>query len=201
MDKNMQPQLRFPEFSEKWEEKKLGEVTTWKSGNTPSKKNKDYWDGDNPWISASSMRGIYYYESTSKLTSKGFSKAKKAEKSTLLLLVRGSMLFNKVPVGITTKIVAFNQDVKNIIPNKKINSVYLLYWFISKENKLLNIVSGTGIGAGKFDTEDLKHLLFHNPSLSEQEKIASFLSSVDTKIEKLEKKKELLKKYKKGIYY
>ena len=46
---------------------------------------------------------------------------------------------------------------------------------------------------------DLKTLKLNLPSKQEQEKIASFLTSVDTKIEQLTKKEELLQQYKKSI--
>ena len=55
------PVLRFSEFEGEWEEQKLGEITSWASGGTPSKEVEEYWNGDIPWISASSMRGITGY--------------------------------------------------------------------------------------------------------------------------------------------
>lgn len=172
-----------------WEDYTLSEITKWSSGGTPSKSSKEYWNGDIPWISASSMRGHYYSDSDLKITELAVSeKAKMADKDNILLLVRGSMLWNKIPVGITTRRVAFNQDVKCISPIlSKLDIDFLLYWFLAKENQLMGMVTGTGIGAGKLDTNDLQSLNVLLPPLLEQQKIAEILSTWDKAISTTER--------------
>jgi type I restriction enzyme S subunit len=162
------PTLRFPQFINSWEKKTLDEVTAWKSGGTPSMKNGLYWDGDIPWISASSMHVDDLHDSDKKITKLGLKNGSRlAKQNSILLLVRGSMLFNRIPVGVTSRDVAFNQDVKSISAANNINNKYLFYWMKAKEHKMLSMVVGTGIGAGKLETDQLKSLeLFPNKLLT-----------------------------------
>jgi len=153
-----------------------------------------------PWISASSMRGLEYFDSELKITKEGLINGSKlALKGSILLLVRGSMLFNTIPVGIATRDVAFNQDVKSITITTKSTSKFILCWFKASENELLNMVVGTGIGAGKLEFSDLKGMRLFLPTLPEQQKIADFLTAVDDKINRLTRRKTLLEQYKKGV--
>lgn len=196
------PPLRFPGFEGEWGTKKLGEITSWSSGGTPSKDNPLFWNGDIPWISASTMRGHIYSDSELKITQAGLKKGSRlASKGSLLILVRGSMLFNKIPIGIASRDVAFNQDVKSIVVSDYSTPEYILNWFLASEAKLLNMVTGTGIGAGKLDLKDLKELEIKIPSLSEQEKIASFLSLITDRIQTQNKIIEELKLLKNTIRY
>ncbi|WP_437371691.1 restriction endonuclease subunit S [Maribacter litoralis] len=199
-NENLVPELRFPDFNGYWKRERLGDFTNWKSGGTPSKNIPEYWGGDIPWISASSMIGKYLSTSERTLTQKGLEAGSRiSPKGSLLLLVRGSMLFNKIPIGIAKIDVAFNQDLKSLIPSKEINNNFLYEWFIYSQHKLLSIVVGTGIGAGKLDTNELKSLPISLPNLLEQKKIASFLTVIDKRIKLLEEKKIKLEQYKKGV--
>lgn len=195
----MVPKLRFS-FKSALLPYKLGTLTQWSSGGTPSKDNKSYWDGDISWFTAASMKSNELSVSPTKISNSGLVNGSRlANKDDILLLVRGSMLFNKIPVGILLNDAAFNQDVKAIKSLKNFNHTFALQWFLAKEPLLLSMVTGTGIGAGKLDTKELQSLDVYLPGDEEQTKIADFLSSVDEKITLLNKKYHLLCQYKKGM--
>jgi type I restriction enzyme S subunit len=184
---------------EGWEESSLGDFTKWGSGGTPSKANDSFWNGDIPWISAISMHTTRFSDSELKITKEGLKAGSRlAPQNSLLLLVRGSMLFKKIPVGIAERDVAFNQDVKSIIPDTKaVSSEYLLCWLLGHEQRLLGMVGGTGIGAGKLDLQELQSMELALPPLPEQEAIAKVLECWDRGIRNLElkiAKKRLIKK-------
>ena len=185
---------------EEWMVKRLGDCCILSSGGTPSKNNPEYWDGSIPWISAISMHEQYIYDSEYTITESGLKQGSKlAKQGDLLLLVRGSMLWSKIPICFCERDVAFNQDVKGIAVKKIATSIFLLYWFLSNEHKLLNDVVGTGIGAGKLETESLikTHVLL--PPLPEQQKIAEILTCWDDAIEKRTRLIEKLEIRKRGL--
>ncbi|MCW7754242.1 restriction endonuclease subunit S [Desulfobotulus sp. H1] len=171
-----------------WQIKRLEKLVQFSSGGTPSKAKPEYWQGDIPWISAATMHQQEIVTSELHISEDGLKAGSKlAKENDLLLLVRGSMLWKKVPICICKRDVAFNQDVKALSINGKITPTYLLYWFLAHQRFLLNKVVGTGIGAGKFDLDELKALDIPLPPLPEQKAIADLLSTWDEAIEKTER--------------
>ena len=178
------PTLRFPEFKDDWNDYRLRDLCTFHSGGTPSIDSVEYWEGEIPFVSAVAMHNTHIERTPLTLTEKGLRNgSKQLEAGNLLLLVRGSMLWNKIPICYNDVDVAFNQDVKGIVPNSKTTSLFLLNWIQSHENRIKYMVTGTGIGAGKLDSEDLLALNVKLPSLNEQKKIEKFLSLIDERIE------------------
>ncbi|ELO8766711.1 restriction endonuclease subunit S [Salmonella enterica] len=168
----------------KWKTARLGDLTKWSSGGTPNKSEESYWNGTIPWISASSMDGHLYGDSKLKITEEGLDNGSRlAPTNSILLLVRGSILHQKIQVGLATKAVAFNQDVKClIVKNEIIDPWYLLLWFKAKEQELLKIVESTGIGAGKLDTKLLMDYPVEIPPKEIKEYIRLLGKSVFDKI-------------------
>ena len=96
---------------EEWKEYKLGDLIVLSSGGTPNKSNSSYWGGDIPWISAKAMYDDYLYSSDMTITREGLNNGSKlAPVNSILLLTRGSGLFNRIPVCLVKREMAFNQD-------------------------------------------------------------------------------------------
>ena len=96
---------------------------------------------------------------------------------------------------ITVEGVALGGDI-NIIRCQQ-NGIFLAYYLISKKKDIARLAQGISIV--HLYSAQLASLNLRIPSKQEQQKIATFLSSVDTKIEQLGKKKALLEQYKKGM--
>ena len=86
----------------------------------------------------------------------------------------------------------------------RVNKEYLLpeyARFAFRASSFRKKVMPLAQGSTRFNLSktSLMKIMTNLPSIEEQQKIASFLSSVDTKIEQLGKKKALLEQYKKGM--
>jgi len=194
------PPLRFPEFQNagEWEVRTMGSLASFSSGGTPSKDNPKYWNGSIPWVSASSMYDLVVEKADHYVTPLAIGNGTRiAKKGSILILVRGSMLFKRVPICIAGVDVAFNQDVKALEVDASIDTGFLLYQLSAFQSRFL--INETGIGAGKIELDHLKGFELFIPDTPEQQRIAEFLSSLDAIITAETQKHEALKTHKKGL--
>ena len=166
-----------------WTYRPLGELVSFASGGTPSKKRADYWDGTIPWISAKTLKTENIDTSDLFITEEGLKAGSKiAPKGSILLLTRGSGLFNGIPIARVEKDVAFNQDIKCLDSYGEVENEFIFYWLLSQKDYLMAKVGVTGIGAGKFDLDFLQKLMIPIPSERERKSIVGFASSISEKI-------------------
>lgn len=169
-----------------WKTYRLGDIIQLKSGGTPDKSNPDYWGGSIPWISAKSMYDDFISTSDLFITEEGLQAGSKiAKKDSILLLTRGSGLFNRIPVCYVVSDVAYNQDVKNIVlKQENVTSIkFLYYWLYGNKELLSSMLETTGIGAGKIDTKRFLNLSISLPSQKEQ---ARYIHLMDLLFDKIE---------------
>jgi type I restriction enzyme S subunit len=180
-----------------WIATTIGDVTAWLSGGTPSRERLDFWQGNIPWISGSTLKTLEISTSDQHLTFEGVNAGSKmAPLNSTLMLVRGSALHSEIRAGLVVERVCFNQDVKALIPKPDVLPKFLTIYILAMESELLKLVSSAGNSAGVLDTELVKKFKFLKPSISEQTAIANALSDVDALIQELEKliaKKQAIK--------
>ena len=112
------------------------------------------------------------------------------------------MLTSRATIGecsIIEKECATNQGFQSLVPNSLINNEFCYYLINTKKKELLRKASGSTFL--EISNSEIKQIKCKFPSLLEQQKIATFLSLMDTRIEKQRQLVESLKKYKRGVIF
>jgi type I restriction enzyme S subunit len=168
-----------------WKEYLLGDCIELLSGGTPSKQKRDYWGGDIPWVSPKDMKVDRIYDTEDHLTVEGTVNGTRViPANTILIVVRGMILAKEFPVALTKCQVAFNQDLKAVLPScDELDNQYLYHWFRANRRQVLGIVDEAAHGTTRIQTDRLLNLFLQVPPLPIQHRIAAVLSAYDDLIE------------------
>ncbi|NTL97740.1 restriction endonuclease subunit S [Enterococcus faecium] len=197
MSNDTQPEIRFPGFTEDWEQRRLSDVASIVGGGTPSTSNPEYWDGDIDWYAPAEIGDqIYVSKSLKTITELG------QQKSSAKILPIGTVLFtSRAGIGntaILAKEGTTNQGFQSIVPHKnKLDS----YFIFSRTHELKRYGEVTGAGStfAEVSGKQMAKMPILIPCINEQRKIGAFFEQLDTTITLHQRKLDLLKKTKKGF--
>lgn len=197
---NNVPNLRFKEFSGDWEKKRFSKYIKLYRGSSPRPIQSYLTSGEGVnWIKIGDAKDVNNYildKVSEKITFEGSLKSRKVDIGELILA--NSMSFGATyMLGIQGCIYDGWFVLREYEPY--FNKLFLLQQlnsdFLQKQYKKLS----TGGVVQNISSDIVYSTKLCCPSLQEQEKIASFFSLIDKKIELQTEKVEELKNYKKGI--
>ncbi|WP_299016890.1 restriction endonuclease subunit S [uncultured Polaribacter sp.] len=191
------PKLRFKEFEGDWLLDKMDNLTSYVDyrGKAPEKASKGIF-----LITAKNIKKGYidYEKSKEYVPVQNYDLVMSKGKPEI-----GDILFTtEAPLGNIAQVdkqkIALAQRVIKLRGKEKIENLYLLHYMLSPVYQKLINRKAIGTTVQGISGKELRKTKVGFPTLKEQQKIATFLTAVDTKIQQLTKKKTLLEAYKKG---
>lgn len=194
------PKLRFPGFTDEWEQCKVGEISSIIAGGTPSTKVLSYWEPKEiPWLSSGEVHKKYVYDADEMISENGLknSSAKWVEKGSVLIALAGQGK-TRGTAAITRVSITTNQSIAAIKFDDILDPDYAFQNLDSRYNELRNISSGDGTRGG-LNKQLLSDLEIMFPTLEEQKKIGDYFRIFDDIINLHQRKYDSLKELRDGI--
>ena len=168
----------------KFRECKLSELGEIVGGATPSTKNKFNYGGNISWITPkdlTDLKGRFIIRGERNITKEGFENS-----STKMLPINSVLFSSRAPIGYIAinnmNEVCTNQGFKSIIPNDKINYMFLYYLLKFNKDRIESLGSGTTFK--EISATVMKNIVVSIPeNKDDQLKIAKVLCKIDEKIE------------------
>jgi type I restriction enzyme S subunit len=193
------PELRFKEFEKEWNYFKLEDVVM-KKISYGIVQAGEHIEGGMPYIKSKDINGPIKLDTLERTSDEIAKKYIRSEVTPgdIIFSLRGNIGISQIlPESI--KVANLTQGTARIsVSNNYANYfVYQSLYTLPVIKRILCVSKGSTFQ--EISLADLRNVKIVSPALPEQQKIASFLSEVDEKIQQLTKKKELLEQYKKGV--
>ena len=195
------PHLRFPEFSGEWDYSTIGSEFDLYSGNTPSRLDKEQFNGDVNWISSGELKEHYIYDTKEKITEEAasYNNLRLLPIGTFVIAiygleaegVRGTGSIIKKKSTISQACMAFSS--KGAIINE------FLYSWYKKHGNLIGLKYAQGTKQQNLSYDIISQFRISYPSIKEQKKLEEFISLLDERIATQNKIIEDLKLLKSAI--
>ena len=183
-----------------WDPMPLGSCGQWFSGGTPSKAIRRFWGGGVPWVCPKDMKQFELHQSIDTISGDAVAAgARLMPTGTVFIVIRGMILAHTFPVGVSTTEVAFNQDVKAIVPKQGLMGRYLAYWLSSHSHQFLKLATTATHGTKRFDMDELQAALVGVPLPNEQKHIVRIFDEQQSVIERLQGLTAKLQAEKRGL--
>jgi type I restriction enzyme S subunit len=189
------PTLRFKEFSGAWEVKKVGDVC---DCIVPGRNKPIEFNGDIPWITTPDIEQNGLVVRSKKNLNITLEEAKNVGSK---IVPKNSIVISCVGelglVAITGVDLIINQQLHAFIPKESVYFKFLLYALTIQKPYMEKVATKTALPY--MNKDNCNSIPVFLPTLTEQTKIANFLTAIDEKIAQLSQTAQLLTDYKKGV--
>lgn len=193
--------MRFPEFHGEWCVSTIGEQFDLYSGNTPSRLNKEHFEGNVNWITSGELKEHYISDTKEKISEDAATanNLKLLHPGTFVIAIYGLEADGVRGTGsITCKESTISQACMAFTQKGDVKNEFLYSWY-KKHGNIIGIkyAQGTKQQNLSYDILEKFHIAF--PCQDEQDKLIKFISLLDERIATQSKLIEDLKKLKSAI--
>lgn len=198
----LKAQLRFPEFTDTYKKHSFSDIFLFSTGKN-IKQSEASPEFEIPCVRYGELYHMYNEVITEVINKTNLDKSELvfSKGDEILLPSAGE---DPLDIGsasaLTITNVAIGRTINILKPLSKgvYSQIYVSYYINQRLRKKISTLA-KGVSISNVYNSDLKTLEINLPTLPEQQKIASFLTTVDDKLIKLKKKKDRLEQYKKGV--
>ncbi|MDV7732102.1 restriction endonuclease subunit S [Enterococcus faecium] len=199
MSNDTRPEIRFPGFTEDWEERKLGQVANYRRGSFPQPYgNKEWYDGENsmPFVQVVDVGdNLRLVEDTKqKISELAQPKSVFVEEGKVVVTLQGSI--GRVAI---TQYPAYVDRTLLIFESYKAEMDEYYFAYVIQQLFEYEKTRAPGGTIKTITKEALSNFTISFPSIAEQKKLGKFFEQLDDTIALHQRKLDLLKETKKGF--